>query len=95
MSQADLITQLISLCSSDSATRQRVYALYGHADNACRHVEDAAFLQGFPTGKHALHSMTTCIQFTPPRVSQGSALYVKWDAWTTFVLRVNSDCECC
>ncbi len=55
MAQADLITQLISLCSSDSATRQRVYALYDHADNACRHVEDAAFLQGVPTGKHALH----------------------------------------
>ncbi|DBA95727.1 hypothetical protein WJX82_009933 [Trebouxia sp. C0006] len=50
MCQADLITQLISLCSSDSATRQRVYALYDHADNACRHVEDAAFLQRFPTG---------------------------------------------
>ena len=57
MSQADLITQLISLCSSDSATRLRVYALYDHADNACRHVEDAAFLQGVPSGKHALHQL--------------------------------------
>ena len=55
MSQADLITQLISLSSSDSAARQRVYALYDHADNACRHIEGTAFLQGVPTGKHALH----------------------------------------
>jgi len=70
--------------------------LYDHADNACRHVEDAAFLQGVPTGKHALHSMTTCMHITCPRVSQGSALHVKWAASSlTYVLRVKSGSESC
>lgn len=50
-SQADLIVQLHSLCSKDADSCRRVYALYDHADNACRHVEDVAFLQGAQTGE--------------------------------------------
>lgn len=50
-SQADLIVQLSSLCSKDAESCRRVYALYDYADNACRHVEDVAFLQGAQTGE--------------------------------------------
>ncbi|DBA85470.1 TPA: hypothetical protein ACH3X2_000420 [Trebouxia sp. C0005] len=73
MSQADLITQLISLCSSNSTTQQRVYALYDHADNACRHEEDATFLQGVSTGN-----------MTPQRLSVDSAKVARLVKYNAF-----------